>query len=188
MKYTLVADTHLYSKYELKGARGKVLNLPPSDTTCFVGDIVDISCCNRKDLDLAKTTLSILQARHQHNWADGNHDAMGVEPEFFTIRGVMFIHYDILANAKRWSKYRADNKQGAGLFKKLFVMSFIKLFDELDNGMPKDDFFDRAVAFAKAHGCHTIVGGHFHPESVIEVKRDGVRVIILPQGITELEL
>lgn len=190
MKYTLVADTHLFSKYEVNGIRRKVLDLPVNQNTILLGDVVDLSCCDKKSLQEANRVHSYLEAKHGENYIDGNHNPMYSYGSHVIKNDIYFTHGDIHANPDKWVKYRKKHleKQGAGWFKKLFIMNTVSLFNELIGGKPKQEFFERAAARAKFHECHTYVGAHFHPKQQIDVIYNGVRIIIVKQGITEIEL
>lgn len=190
MKYTLVADTHLYSKYEVPNIRQRVLDLQANDNTMLLGDIVDLSCCDKNSLQNANRVHEYLEAKHGDNYLDGNHDPEYPIGTFKIIHGIYFTHGDIDANPIKWSKYRRNHlkKQGAGWFKKLFIMNTVSLFNELLGGKPKPDFFVRASVEAKKYNCHTYVGAHFHPKQLIDVNYDGIRIVVVPQGITEVEL
>lgn len=190
MKYMLVADTHLFSKYEVPNIRQKVLDLPANENTIFLGDIVDLSCCDKKNLDRARAVEKDLILKHRLNYIDGNHNPRTVFG-YYKIKGdILFTHGDIDADPVKWPKYRKKHleKQGAGWFKKLFIMNTVSLFNELVGGKPKIEFFQRAAKRAKANNCHTYVGAHFHPKQLIDVKYDGIRIVVVPQGITEVEL
>lgn len=190
MKYMPVADTHLFSKYEVPNIRQKVLDLPANENTILLGDIVDLSCCDKKNLDRARAVERDLLLKHGTNYLDGNHDPEYPIGTFKIINGIYFSHGDIDANPIKWSKYRRNHlkNQGAGWFKKLFIMNTVSLFNELVGGKPKLDFFVRASHEAKKYNCHTYVGAHFHPKQLIDVNYDGIRIVVVPQGITEIEL
>jgi L-rhamnose isomerase len=51
-----------------------------------------------------------------------------------------------------------------------------------------DQFFLNAAAKAKAFNCTTYICGHFHPQQIVDKKVDGIRILILPKGRTEIEL
>lgn len=190
MKYTLVADTHLYSKYEVPGMREKVLALEPSPTTILLGDIVDLSCCDKKNIDEANRVNNLLKRRHGSNALDGNHNPDFVNGTAIVRMSVLFTHGDMEADILKWRKYREKHlqKQGAGWLKKLFIMNTVSLFNELVGGKPKPEFFSNAAFDAQRNNCHTYVGAHFHPKEMIDVVYNGIRIIVVKQGITEIEL
>lgn len=188
MKYTLVADTHLYSKYEVPGIRQKVLDLPASRETVLLGDVVDRTCCDKKNIEIATQKHKQLTNLHRDNYLDGNHESMQPRATCLTMNGILFTHGDDEANPTKWRKYREKHKLGAGIVKKLFIMPFVSLFNELVGGKPKAEFFERAASRTKFNRCHTYVCGHLHPKKLIDIKYDGVRIIVVPQGITEIEL
>lgn len=191
MKYKLVADIHIGSKYEIEEeVVREVLGLPASKETILLGDIVDRTCCHKKDLVNVVKIQAHLMRLHRDNYTDGNHEANLPKAVGLTMNGILFTHGDDEANPTKWRKYRADHKLGggAGLFKRIAIMPFISLFNELVGGKPKEDFYKRAAFRAKANNCHTYVCGHFHPKKLIDIKYDGIRIIVVPQGITELEL
>lgn len=190
MKYILVADTHLYSKYEVDGIRRKVLDLQASNNIILLGDIVDLSCCDKKSLQEANRVNEYLKQKHGNNYLDGNHDPIYPYGSHVIRNGIYFTHGDYEADPVKWTKYREKHlaKQGAGWFKKLFIMNTVSLFNELVGGKPKQEFFERASDVAEKNGCHTYVGAHFHPKQLIDVNYGGIRIVVVPQGITEIEL
>lgn len=190
MKYTLVADTHLFSKYEVPNIRQRVLDLPANENTILLGDIVDLSCCDKNSLQNANRVHEYLEEKHGTNYLDGNHDPEYPIGTFKILNSIYITHGDLEANPEKWPQYRKKHlkKQGAGWLKKLFIMNTVSLFNELIGGRPKIEFFQRAAKRAKANNCHTYICGHLHPKKLIDVNYDGIRIVVVPQGITEIEL
>lgn len=189
MLYTIVADTHIGSKYQVDSdIIDEVMHLPKDDNTILVGDIVDRTCAPKDNLVGIASIEKFFIDTHGDNYLDGNHEARCAVANGLFLRGLFFTHGDNEADPKKWRNYRASHKYGAGLFKRIAIMPFISLFNELVGGKPKEDFYKRAASRARMNRCHTYICGHFHPKKLIDTTYEGIRIIVVPQGITRIDL
>lgn len=183
MKYKIYADIHLGSPIEIKP--DGLFN--PHQQTKLIGDIVDLASCEKKMVGYYQELWLNLKTIHGKNFIDGNHDRNSVVDELIIENGIVFAHGDLQANPERWTEYRAKS-HGAGWFKRTFVVPFIREAEEIIDRKPKKEFLERASALAIKNNCHTYIAGHFHPKQVVETKYNNIRIIIVPRGLTEIDI
>jgi hypothetical protein len=93
----------------------------------------------------------------------------------------MFCHGDTVL----WGAYSFDfrNQQpakGVGFLKRLWQKYYIGKVGKRD--------VRKLLEAAKAHDATTIVCGHIHPREVFDKTYDGIRVIVVPRGITQIDI
>ena len=162
----------------------KVLN-PDDPYEILGGDIIDLANCHKSDVDTMIGYRAELKRRYGPRYFDGNHEVTDSDwnSEYIS-NGIIFRHFD----GESWGYERANQyrskKAGASSFKRNFIIPLIQEY-ELNNPFrtPKDAVIERAVQIAKDKKCHTYVGGHFHPNSIIDI-RGSARVMIMPRGKT----
>jgi predicted phosphodiesterase len=194
MKFRLFADTHLNSPIEI--LRHEVLTEPPHENTLFLGDILDFANSKKDDLETLETFYQMLKSKHGENYIVGNHCRKTIINETViktTEYGtrICFVHGDIEANPERWIEYR-QKPHGAGWFKRKFIIPFIREAEEIIERKPKKENIERLCAKANSHNCSVIILGHHHPKEMIDFVHTylgrAIRIIILPRGLTELEI
>jgi len=184
MKYKIYADCHLGSPIEIKPDG----LFDPSGNTILLGDIVDLANCENKMVEYYNNLRHQFIRIHKDNYIDGNHERIYSFTNNFVIKNnIIFAHGDLEANFEKWVKYR-QKSHGAGWFKRKFIIPFIREAEEIINRKPKEEFLLGAWNLAKLSKCTTYVCGHFHPKEKIDIFYRGVRIIIVPRGMTELEL
>ncbi|HEY9705659.1 MAG TPA: metallophosphoesterase family protein [Allocoleopsis sp.] len=186
MKYIIFSDTHIGSKYnDDPTLLDQIDNSDPSNTI-LLGDIIDMACCHKKIVnDLRQYQLMLLN-KFNDRYVSGNHCLLTSNLKYIE-NGILFTHGDLISNFDKWWLYRLKTA-GAGKLKLLWV-SLVDNMDWLkENMIPKESVFKRAADVAKNHDCHTIVMGHFHPSKVITRQFGDVKIIIVPKGLTELDL
>ena len=77
-------------------------------------------------------------------------------------------------------------KMGAGFLKRSFSWVFNKFRDAFGGFKISDSDIKKIVDYAKQKNCQVSIGGHKHPKEIYDKKHNGVRVIILPRGISEI--
>lgn len=185
MKFKVHADTHIGSPIEMLEA--EVMNEPATVWTILLGDIIDMANCEKGAVLKYRQMMETLRLRHGARYLCGNHERKTLVNELYIHGKVLFAHGDIEADPERWYEYRGK-PQGAGWFKRTFIIPFIREAEQIIERKPKDEFLLRASKLAKEYNCETYVCGHFHPEKVIDMWAYGVRIVILPRGVTEIEL
>lgn len=191
MKYKIYDDLHIGSPIEM--LRNEISAEPAHENTILIGDIVDGANCLKSELDKNRSFLEMLLRIHKHNYVFGNHERMGSSLKNCVIKTnesgkrIVFAHGDLESNPDKWIEYRS-REWGAGLFKRTFIVPFIREAEEILNRKPKKDFLKRAADLAKLNNCTTYVCGHFHPKEIVDVSFDGVHIIILKRGMTEIEI
>lgn len=186
MKYRIFSDTHIGSKYnDNPTLLDQIDESDPSDTI-LLGDIVDLACCPKEKVnDLRQYQLQLLN-KFNERYVSGNHCLLISNLKYIE-NGILFTHGDLISNFDKWWPYRKKSP-GAGKLKLLWV-SLVDNMDWLkENMIPKESVFEKAADLAKNHDCNTIVMGHFHPSKVITRQYDDIKIIIVPKGLTEIEL
>lgn len=185
MKYTIYCDTHIGSPIQIMN--DLLLKEPAHVDTLFLGDIFDLANASKKDLPGLVYQYNQFKKTHGSNYIDGNHERVSTRNDIIVRGRTVFAHGDFEANPTRWLKYRKKH-QGAGVFKRKFIIPFIREAEEVIERSPNHEFLDRAASLAKSINCDKYVCGHFHPSKLITIYHKGVYVYILPRGITELYL
>lgn len=178
--YSLITDLHLFGPYARKDSIEKTKN------TILIGDIVEGANCKKKDIPLVEKTIKELTEKFGEKYIYGNHEREGIKNNHYIENGIYFTHGDLESNYDKWMEYRFKPK-GAGWFKRNIWSKIVNEFDELDRE-PKTDFLIAASNVAKKNGCKTYVAGHFHPKKLIDVTYNGVRIVIVPRGLTVINL
>lgn len=184
-KYKIYADTHLMSPIEILVE--EVINEPKDPNTIFLGDIIDAANCKKSEVHLAKKAMDDLILRHGENYISGNHSRNFLCYKDLVKDGVVFTHGDLEADFDKWAKYRFE-PWGASNFKRTFIIPFIREAEKIVNRRPKESFLEAAAKLALNKDCHTYVCGHFHPDKLIDTVYKGIRIVIVPRGITQIAL
>ena len=182
MKLKVLADIHLYGPHSLSEG----ILLQPFDIS--LGDIFDIKWTLKKEIKKAlahqKDFSEALKAKGVVE-VDGNHDLKS-NLIFYVLNGVLFTHGDrVCWDAETVAKKMKASKDGVSAWKRNAFALAVKA--KPFGNLSKEEIA-KASALAKEHGCHTIVFGHTHVEKIIDVVFDGVRIINVPRGITEIEV
>lgn len=189
-KYTIFTDTHIGSKYcDDTLIIGDIVNSAADLNTILLGDIIDLACCPKKNLNFLRRDYALLKKEYGERYISGNHERdWNDQLQFSVIRdGVYFCHGDLLSNFEKWRAYR-KKPQGAGFLKSIWV-DFAEDFEWLKEkrNLP-EAFITNAVQKAAGARCHTVVCGHFHPKEKIELVVNGIRIIVLPKGKSVIEV
>lgn len=180
--YTFYTDTHIYSPY----LSMKILPLTAEQVTkenaYFLGDIVEGKNAETKDCYAMKSYYENLRKIAAGRIVLGNHDGRFTGVDNITIDGkILITHGDrVLWKRKKSDEFRAEAQcQGSGMIQKALAGR---------NGSISNSEAKEAAAYARAFGMKVIVFGHVHVKSKFDQVVNGIRVISLPRGKSNLEL
>lgn len=191
-QFIIYSDLHLGALHEIQE------KLEFNENTIFLGDNFDLKNISHENLEkFYKLREEIMEkaSKSKGHFIDGNHELFELEEDnFYIIRnGIIFLHGDFIhrgfKKAKKWREKRSRGKTKNFIiayksFRKIFGSSTSKfIFSSFGK-----KFVRRAVRLAKEKECHTIVFGHFHLKKLFDKTQDGVRVICVPRGKTEISL
>ncbi|VVB79037.1 Uncharacterised protein [uncultured archaeon] len=190
-EYTIYSDLHIGGQVEKNPFKNNQVKF--TKNTVFLGDNFDLENALHKkvaEVDNLRKEIASKVLKAGGIFIDGNHELLPIKKEeSFVVRDhVLFLHGDLVSwGFKRAQRWRAKKTKGKGEI----YWGLLKIIREFYHGH-KDNIrnkkIDRAVKLAKDFKCHTIVVGHFHPRNLTVIKKDGVRIIVVPNGITKIEL
>jgi predicted phosphodiesterase len=179
VKITIVTDLHVGNKKAEMPLPAKELLLNPS--TYLTGDIIDLARCEKNELDkYMKLATELHEGTCKGRYLSGNHEGWHIPTNDIIIGNVLLTHGDLAVDSAKWSDYR--NKElgrGSGFFQ--------WVIDKRYGHISKDEA--RLLAeYSKSRHCNVCISGHVHPKKIFDEMVDGVRVIVLPRGVTTLEV
>lgn len=181
-KYTFYTDLHLYSKYFHEPKPPMAAISIEQENAYLLGDILEGKNCEPQDLHQLKIDQQVMARAYKGRSVRGNHDGQfpGID-DIILPGGILLTHGDlVLWDDAKARKFRAERMgQGSGWKQKIFSMW---------HGSVSNSEAKLAATYAKARGCSTVVFGHVHPKVKFEKFVDGVNVICLPRGKSELYL
>jgi len=181
MKLRIYTDTHLFSPMR------DITSINKIEKSYFIGDIVDLANVKKKDYKNAMLNYSHLKPNSK-GWIDGNHERVSITNDVIRIENTLLVHGDFEAwGDKRAIKYRSK-KHTAGWFKRNIWVRALKNFEKLVKHVPKKKMIDRLVSHAKFRNCDTIICGHRHPRTTYDKMNEGVRVVVLKRGLSEIDV
>ena len=181
MKYIVASDIHYF------GADPLDIVLPKE--AILTGDIVDLKNCHYKELQSATNAYRKLKEIYGERYLNGNHEAQSDIEKPYIENGIAFFHGDSICYGMEESILQRSKKHGAGVIERWFKKKFSqgrKLNDFTENDLSKYVLGLRRAFFG--YQVHTIVIGHIHPNKLIDAKLPFGRVIVVPRGITEIEI
>lgn len=190
MKITLITDVHEGAPNEIK-----VQYNPMDKDEYLLGDIVDLANCTIGDVPKYKRRRLELKAAYNQDklrYIDGNHCRIILHDQCIRLfdrygKLVVMYHGDYISwGAEKSLSYRSK-KLGASFFKRQILVRAIEQFEETIGRRLTDVKLDM-VKKAKADGASTIIIGHCHPKETIDEVIQGVRIIILKRGRSEVDL
>lgn len=190
-EYTIYSDLHIGGQVEKNPFKDNKIKF--TKNTVFLGDNFDLENSLHRRLEevcnLRKEIASKV-FKAEGIFIDGNHELCPIKKEeSFVVRDrILFLHGDLISwGLRRAQKWRTTKKMGKGeVYWGLLKIArdfYPKHKDDLPNKK-----IDRAVKLAKEFNCHTMVVGHFHPRNLTVIKKDGVRIVVVPNGISKIEL
>lgn len=184
--FKVANDLHIGSKYQdNKNALSELAQLKNDSFTVLNGDIFDLACCKKKEVDNLLMLVCEYQDKFKEHYLLGNHERLGVNSKPLikvtkeTNLRVGFTHGDLISDYKKWSEYRVK-KHGAGFLKQALV-GFLDDLDHLKamRPLPKN-FLVNAERYCNAYNLDVLVCGHFHQEAERRYTVGGKLIIILP--------
>ena len=184
-RFMVANDLHIGSKYQDNpNALNEVSLLKKDGRTVLNGDIFDLACCPKKDVEKYTFLMEQFNKKFGFYYVHGNHERTDLvsAPMVLltdTMLKVGFAHGDLLSDPERWFHYRLKPK-GANWFQLLMV----DLFDDLDHikamrPIP-EQFLKNAVECCKKNDLDVLVCGHFHVEKERRYYIEGKVIIVLP--------
>ena len=179
-KFTVVTDLHRGTLHE------KICTIPfENKNLILLGDIWDKKRALKKDATLMQAGIDCL-IELNIPYVCSNHEGEQGLPEFYNDEETKSLWMHGHQCKKNYAKYKKDCEtvwEGSGYLMHYLTGLANKMIHMVK--FEKDDV-KRAVALAKKHGCTTICMGHYHLDydEVVE----GIRIIVLPQGVHEIEL
>lgn len=154
----------------------------------ITGDCVDIVNCDKKHCSYAHRLIKLLKERFGDRYIFGNHESMH-GTMYFIHNGVYYTHGHLECwPEKKVEKWLHKKHCTMKAWKKPFYKAkdkYRKYFKSF-SGKPSDEISDKMALAAQRQGCHTYICGHRHPAERIEYLHKGIKIIILPRGMTEL--
>jgi predicted phosphodiesterase len=191
----IFSDTHYFGAHGLND-----LKLTYGPNTYYLGDIYDLKNAPRDKVGEVEKAISALREKVGKRYVRGNHElgafGRGAKDEdyYITDNGVLFTHghYKISFTDGELAQWETA-EAGAGTLKRVGRKLLEGVVEK--PAAPKREYLARAVEMVNRHNkahpldpCHTIVFGHTHVKKVYAETIDGVRVINVPMGVTELDL
>jgi len=186
MKLNIVTDYHLGASNALGSLKDFLDELKKYISLYSIGDNFDFANMKKKHIEGYKIHYETLKKVFVH--IDGNHERVSKTNDTIKINGVLLAHGDFeFWGEEKAVAYRSE-PQGAGLFKRAIIVNAIESFERFRTAKIEEDFLNRASTLAKLNGCHTYICGHKHPDKRIETKYNGIRIIVLERGFSEVEV
>ncbi len=181
MRFTIIADTHFY------GVSPVQVNISDIDLysiyTVFVGDIYDKANCLKKDLPQVEKEISELQEMAGSRYISGNHELLPKSKPYIVPNLVAFIHGDeVLWSKEKSEEFRSKKPCDSGI-----TRTVKKLWANKHGSISSDEAM-LLVNYAKRLGVSAIVCGHVHPKQMYDSRINGIRVICVPRGKTQIDI
>ena len=157
----------------------------------YLGDNVDVRWWSPKRSILsAYERLYYFKRMFGDRFVRGNHELnMITAPDWIKTNGILITHGDYLFWGKEMAdSYRKKERSHNSLARRVSSFFSCTLSHWFQLPVSKK-FLQRCAKVARLNGCHTVVCGHWHPKKVRTfISSDGLRVVILPRGRTDLYL
>ena len=182
-KFTVITDLHIGSAHQTMNSFYGTFQ----DNVIFLGDNFDFKGCLKKDIELLRLEFKeLMRLNPDLPFLASNHEGEWGLPSIYKTGNTLFTHGHLCKkNSDKYIKDASTQWKGTNFFLwylKGLVNKAIHMV-----GFQKDDAL-RACELAKMHGCSAIVMGHYHLPKIYDENVNGVRVIVLPRGITTIEL
>lgn len=180
--YTIYADMHVFSKYLAINGVPTFKKMIENQNAYFIGDLVDAKNCEPNLVGSMKAFYEHMQREAFGRILLGNHDGgfEGVD-DIILPGGILLTHGDrIMWTKEKCDKFRAEKMgQGSGWIQKLI---------QYHNGSISAKEARLAASYARSRKCTTVVFGHIHPKNRFDKIVDGIRVICVQRGRSEIYL
>lgn len=180
--YTFYADTHVFSKYLSMWILPTTTEQIFGENAFFLGDIVEAKNAEKNQCAEMKEYFRRFSEISKNRMVLGNHDGSFQGVDDILVDGhILITHGDRFLWTKKHSERFRNEKQcqGSGLIQKILS----KHHGSVSNREASD-----AAEYARLRGADTIVFGHVHVDRKLDKIVNGIRVICLPRGKTELNL
>lgn len=192
-KKVVYSDIHWGHPYEKKEINHREILIDKD--AVFLGDNWDIGDAPLKQLERLNSEReeTIKKVREIGGiYVSGNHSLVPLIYPRGDIRidnRVLYTHGDIIDYTLEGATKRREEKTPG---RNPLSWNMLKIARAIYPGGGKqmigEKYLRRAQVLAKENNCHTICLGHFHPRTLIDIKDNGVRTIVVPRGITKIEL
>lgn len=189
MKYKFLTDTHWYAPNEIEITE---FDYDFANNNLYLlGDIFDLKNCKKSQVKIVRQHILDAKRAMGHRYLLDNHDAV-----FGKVSDPYHIPYSnigicggsqIFWDEDRLHSY-TQKKFGAGFLKRQIWVRALMLASRFVSDNISDKAMSRAIIIAKDLGVKTIVCGHKHPKKIIRRTQDGITLIVLPRGYSELKL
>ena len=192
-KYYIVADTHIGGPHPKTVSALEIMELRDKhgDHAILVGDILDGSNCKKSRWESYSTIYDTLKLMYKDDYVIGNHCfcfPQSWPDKYYVIKnGIFFTHPLYKYSDDQLNKWR--KKRGRSSMYRFLIGLKHKTVPLLgrESKLGKDSL-SRALLDLEANNCHTFVCGHYHVSEVVDYTAEGKRIVILPRGLTEIEL
>lgn len=180
--FTIYSDLHEGSKYlALPIAVPRDLEVIKTRNIYLIGDIKERKNCEPSALGMVDADYHALHNIYGARYIDGNHEVMGSGGARHLIidAHICLAHGDWqLWDLDKVIDFRNEKAgQGSGFIQKIIAGK---------NGSISNSEAKQLADYARRINCNVIVIGHVHPKRVFDEMVNGVRVICVPRGKTEL--
>jgi len=185
MIYKFVADIHLCSSHETPV---DFTALDP-ETTVLLGDIVDLKGCKKKDVGYARELLIELWGKFPLH-VSGNHELthFWMSVVLTKVAGGLLVEHgdELFWGLSKSVAFRSQNA-GRGFFGRLGAKALNKLRFLKKAKLSKDDL-ERVSRRALSMRVKKVVVAHKHPKKLLYYKYNGVKIWVVPPGLTKIDL
>lgn len=182
-------DIHLFGPHSFENTEPSFLMSALDSDWWYLGDIVDLVYCKKKDVKIATEVRDYLMNSRVGHYITGNHEMSYENMSRIIQDGVLLIHGDrVFDTDEHMDKYRSGKEEAGSNW---FVRALVWAYETVCRGQPKilwNYKVPRAAEYAKDFNCHTVIMGHVHPRERFDEVIDGVRVVILERGYNEVEI
>jgi predicted phosphodiesterase len=188
MKMVIYSDIHYYGADPVPVSdMPKTYEEVIATNSVSTGDNYDVRNAAHKHVEKCRAELAEHQAIFKERYVSGNHD-LEMTNIVSKVGNVLITHGDwyIFWDETRATEFRTQSA-GQGAFSRLWKFGASQIRNITGAKMSNDEIY-KAVMLAKTYGCGTIVMGHSHPAKVFDKTVNGVRVINVPRGRTEIEI
>ena len=188
MKFLVINDLHQGMRHQKEYDLEQIRNF--SGLKINLGDNFDYKNCLKNDLlnlawlDRGLSTCCNVKLQSNHEGINYRNDL--AEFYFHGETKTLFTHGHILK--KNYENYKADcQTEWQGTDRITHALKGI--FNSMLRVVHFDNYnIDRACELMQMYNADTLVCGHFHPSKTIDLIIEEKRIIVLPQGVHEVEL
>lgn len=183
MKIKIATDVHLFGADPSKVSLDELFKCD-----YLIGDIVDLKNTKEKSLNKALNVFKTLKDHFKARYITGNHECQKDKDIGVIYNGCLLIHGDRFFNGSTLSTQSRMHTLGAGMWKRLGKKLFSKARKFYDLHELTDEVLVRIDQEAVEFGVTKVICGHKHPKGIQVIDRSWGKLIILPRGISEIEL